>query len=278
MPSDGSVPAGRPAQCGGRRRASRPLRPAGRTCPGPARPTTGVESSHVLRVRPDLAPAHPGAHLGVLGPVEGAAAPTADVAQVRASSGRTGREVAQADHDAATASATSASSTVAGMLSDHYDPRVKKVRLSDGIYGATRWRRSPSPPTRSATCSSTPRATRRCDPLGHRAGGEPGSMLAFPLFFIGMIFDSGMSATADGPGHPALRAAPCCSTSSRCRSSSTPRKRALRAAHRDAARSTPHEVAGAKKVLDAAALTYVAAAAMAALQLLRLVLLRNSRD
>ena len=39
----------------------------------------------------------------------------------------------------------------------------------------------------------------------------------------------------------------------------------------------PQEVAGAKKVLDAAALTYVAAAAMAALQLLRLVLLRNSR-
>jgi hypothetical protein len=40
----------------------------------------------------------------------------------------------------------------------------------------------------------------------------------------------------------------------------------------------PNEVAGAKKVLDAAALTYVAAAAMAALQLLRLVLVRNSRD
>jgi Zn-dependent membrane protease YugP len=38
------------------------------------------------------------------------------------------------------------------------------------------------------------------------------------------------------------------------------------------------EVGMAKKVLDAAALTYVAAAAMAALQLLRLVMLRNSRD
>ena len=40
----------------------------------------------------------------------------------------------------------------------------------------------------------------------------------------------------------------------------------------------PDEVAGAKKVLDAAALTYVAAAAMSALQLMRLILLRNSRD
>ena len=40
----------------------------------------------------------------------------------------------------------------------------------------------------------------------------------------------------------------------------------------------PEEVSQAKKVLDAAALTYVAAAAMAALQLLRLILLRNSRN
>jgi uncharacterized protein len=39
----------------------------------------------------------------------------------------------------------------------------------------------------------------------------------------------------------------------------------------------PDEQAGAKKVLDAAALTYVAAAAMAALQLLRLILIRDSR-
>jgi Zn-dependent membrane protease YugP len=40
----------------------------------------------------------------------------------------------------------------------------------------------------------------------------------------------------------------------------------------------PQEVEGAKKVLDAAALTYVAAAAMAALQLVRLIMIRNSRD
>ena len=39
----------------------------------------------------------------------------------------------------------------------------------------------------------------------------------------------------------------------------------------------PQEVAGAKQVLDAAALTYVAAAAMAAIQLLRLILIRGNR-
>jgi Zn-dependent membrane protease YugP len=39
----------------------------------------------------------------------------------------------------------------------------------------------------------------------------------------------------------------------------------------------PQEQAGAKKVLDAAALTYVAAAAAAVLQLIRLLVIRNRR-
>jgi len=38
------------------------------------------------------------------------------------------------------------------------------------------------------------------------------------------------------------------------------------------------ELAGARKVLSAAALTYVAATAMAAMQLLRMFILRGSRD
>lgn len=41
---------------------------------------------------------------------------------------------------------------------------------------------------------------------------------------------------------------------------------------------TTDELPKAKKVLDAAALTYVAAAATAVLTLLRLLILRNSRD
>ncbi|MFH0886928.1 MAG: zinc metallopeptidase, partial [bacterium] len=41
---------------------------------------------------------------------------------------------------------------------------------------------------------------------------------------------------------------------------------------------SPDEISGAKKVLNAAALTYVAAATMAVLQLLRLIILRGRRD
>jgi Zn-dependent membrane protease YugP len=41
---------------------------------------------------------------------------------------------------------------------------------------------------------------------------------------------------------------------------------------------TPEEMTGARKVLSAAAMTYVASTAMAAVQLLRMFLLRSSRD
>ncbi|MCK4966453.1 zinc metallopeptidase, partial [bacterium] len=40
----------------------------------------------------------------------------------------------------------------------------------------------------------------------------------------------------------------------------------------------PDEIQKAKKVLNAAALTYVAAAAVAVMQLIRLIILRGSRD
>ena len=93
---------------------------------------------------------------------------------------------------------------------------------------------------------------------------------AFPLFFIGFIFGS---AAADAGSWTSAS----CSSRARCSSRSitlpvefNASKRALAQLHRIGALA-PEEVGGAKKVLDAAALTYVAAAAMAALQLLRLL-------
>ena len=101
------------------------------------------------------------------------------------------------------------------------------------------------------------------------------STLAFPLFLIGMFFRSGMSLFFMDLGILFFSGAvvfqlvtlPVEFNAS---------KRAL-AQLTETGAIAPQEVAGAKQVLDAAALTYVAAAAMAALQLLRLVLLRNSR-
>jgi Zn-dependent membrane protease YugP len=117
-------------------------------------------------------------------------------------------------------------------------------------------------------------------PLGIRAAIAPvasiGSMLAFPLFFIGFFFHSGMSKMLMDLGLLFFGGAvvfhfvtlPVEFDAS---------KRALQQLT-ETGSLAPQEVAGAKAVLDAAALTYVAAAAMAAFQLLRLVMLRNSRD
>ena len=104
-----------------------------------------------------------------------------------------------------------------------------------------------------------------------------GSMAAFPLFFIGLLFNlPGLSGTLMNLGILLFSGAvvfhlvtlPVEFDAS---------KRALAQLTTSGA-IAPQEVAGAKKVLDAAALTYVAAAAMAALQLVRLIMIRNSRD
>jgi len=101
-------------------------------------------------------------------------------------------------------------------------------------------------------------------------------MLAFPLFFIGFIFQGDALAWLMDLGIVFFAGAvmfhlitlPVEFDASR---------RAL-AELTSGGALAPHEVVGAKKVLDAAAFTYVAAAAMAALQLIRLVLLRRGRD
>ncbi len=117
-------------------------------------------------------------------------------------------------------------------------------------------------------------------PLALRSAVAPaaqiGSMAAFPLFFIGFLFHvPGMRWLMDlgilffcGAVIFHLVTLPVEFDAS---------KRAL-VQLTDSGSISPEEVSGAKRVLDAAALTYVAAAAMAALQLVRLVMLRNSRD
>ena len=98
--------------------------------------------------------------------------------------------------------------------------------------------------------------------------------MAFPLFFIGFLFTSVSWLMDVGIVFFALAVVfhlitlPVEFDASR---------RALAILGRDGY-LREEEVPGAKKVLDAAALTYVAAAAMAVMQLLRLVLLRGARD
>jgi len=164
----------------------------------------------------------------------------------------------------------------AGQLTDHYDPRKKVLRLSQGVYG------SPSLAALGIAAHEAGHA------IQHHSGYAPlhlrnaiypvanlGSSLAFPLFFIGFIFSrQGPSLLMDigillfaGAVVFSLLTLPVEFNASR---------RAM-GLLREGGYLKEDELQGARKVLSAAALTYVAATAMAAVQLLRLFLLRGSR-
>jgi uncharacterized protein len=198
------------------------------------------------------------------------------LSRVPASGGRTGREVALAILNRNGLSDIGVE-PVAGVLSDHYDPRVRRVRLSEMNYAG------------DSVAAIAVSAHEIGHVLQHAEGYAPmqvrsaivpvvnvASMAAFPVFLIGMFFHSGMSVFLMDLGILLFSATlifhlvtlPVEFNAS---------KRAL-VQLTEMGTVGPEEVRGAKQVLDAAALTYVAAAAMSALQILRLLLIRNSRD
>ena len=167
---------------------------------------------------------------------------------------------------------------VGGVLSDHYDPRVKIVRLSADNYGG---RSISSIAVAAHEVGHVLQHHQGWFPLALRSQIAPvasfGSTLAMPLFFIGRVFG------ARGPWGRWLMDAGIVFFAAAVLFHVVTLPVEFDASNRALAQLTssgslmPQEVAGAKRVLDAAALTYVAAAAVAALQLVRLLLLRNSR-
>jgi len=164
---------------------------------------------------------------------------------------------------------------VAGELTDHYDPRSKTVRLSQGIYGVN------SVAALGIAAHEVGHAVQ--DAEGYSAlrirhalllPANIGSMAAFPIFIIGFIFSS-FSFLMDA-GIILFSAAlafqlitlPVEFDASR-RAVATLRGSGLLG-------SAEAEKAG--EVLSAAAWTYVAAATMTVSHLIRLILLRNMRD
>ncbi len=196
--------------------------------------------------------------------------------EVRAANGMTGRQMAASIMTRNGVSDVTIEA-VGGTLSDHYDPRAKAVRLSEPIYSGD----SISAIAVSAhEVGHVLQHAQGYAPLAMRSALAPvasfGSMLATPLFFIGFLFgghsfgwlmDLGILFFT-GAVVFTLITLPVEFDASR---------RAL-AQLTSSGSIAPDEVNGARKVLDAAALTYVAAAGMAALQLVRLLVLRNSRD
>jgi len=164
-----------------------------------------------------------------------------------------------------------------GELSDNYDPRKRMVNLSEGIYGVE------SVAALGIAAHEVGHAIqhhRHYFPLQLRSAlvvpANIGSTLAMPLFFIGFIFSAGqLKVLMDigilfflGALAVQLVTLPVEFDASR---------RALHALGSSGLMASA-EVGMARKVLTAAAWTYVAAAAISLMHLIRLLILRDSRD
>ena len=195
--------------------------------------------------------------------------------QVRSHNGMTGREAAerilrsQGIYDVRI-------ERVGGNLTDHYDPRNKVLRLSDATYNSTS---VAAIGVAAHECGHALQHAKGYAPLSLRSALVPvanfGSSIAWPLILIGFLFNSEMSVILLNVGILAFSFAvlfqivtlPVEFNAS---------GRALKLLGSSGMLYEP-EVAEVRKVLTAAALTYVASAASAILQLLRILLLTRGR-
>ena len=195
--------------------------------------------------------------------------------RVRSHSGMTGKEAAEAllhregIYDVRV-------EYVAGNLTDHYDPRSKVLRLSDATYQQTS---VAAIGVAAHECGHAIQHARGYAPLSIRSALVPvanfGSSIAWPLIIIGLIMNSQTSQLFLNLGVIAISMAvlfqivtlPVELNASR---------RALKILG-NTGMLYPDEVRETRKVLTAAALTYIAGAASAILQLLRLIMISNSR-
>lgn len=165
---------------------------------------------------------------------------------------------------------------VAGNLTDHYDPRTKTLRLSQSVYDST------SVAALGVAAHETGHAIQHdvgYAPLALRSFFVPlanfGSRLAIPLIIIGFLFSGGGSTLVTlGILFFSLSVAFTIITLPVEFNASS---RAIRLLVDDGF-LTSDEIGGAKKVLSAAAMTYVAAAFAAVAQLLRLIAIFGRRD
>lgn len=172
---------------------------------------------------------------------------------------------------------------VAGEMTDHYDPIKKVVRLSEGVYHG------------SSVAALGIAAHEVGHVIQHARGYAPlqlrhaiypvagfGGKLAWPLIMAGIFLPYLLPTTFALSGILLkagiwLFAATVVFTFITLPVEFNASKRALQALS-GGGTMTADELRGAKKVLDAAALTYVAAAAAAVLMLIRLLLILNRRD
>ena len=195
--------------------------------------------------------------------------------RIRSHSGMTGREAAERLLHANGIYDVTVQ-RVAGNLTDHYDPRNKTLNLSDSTYAST----SVAAIGVSAhECGHAVQHANGYAPLKIRGSLVPvanfGSTLAWPLILIGFLIQGNASVLLINLGILLFSAAvlfQIVTLPVEFNASS----RALKSLETNGILYT-EEVADTRKVLRAAALTYVASAASAILQLLRLILISGGR-
>ena len=167
---------------------------------------------------------------------------------------------------------------VSGNLTDHYDPRTNVIRLSDSVHDST------SVAAIGVACHEAGHAVqyaRHYAPIKLRSAIIPvtnfGSKLAMPLILLGLLFNvfGGYSYTLVYIGIA------CFGLSLVFQLVTLPvefnaSRRAIQAIESTNI-LTDEEQKGARKTLTAAAMTYVAATALALVQLLRLIMLFGGR-
>lgn len=166
---------------------------------------------------------------------------------------------------------------VSGNLTDHYDPRNKTLNLSDSVYGSTS---VAAVGVAAHECGHAIQHQKNYAPLTLRGALVPvanfGSTISWPLILIGLFFTSNTGTLLINLGILCFSFAvifqlvtlPVEVNASR---------RALKILGNTGILNS-EELPMTRKVLKAAALTYVASAAAAILQLLRLVLLFGGRN
>ena len=163
---------------------------------------------------------------------------------------------------------------VSGNLSDHFDPRSNVVRLSDSTYGSTS---VGAIGVAAHECGHAVQYAVGYAPIKIRNSIVPvvniGNALSMPLFFIGLIFSMEPLALFGALLFGLVLVFQLVTLPVEFNASS----RAIKILDEYDLLGND-ELRGAKKVLRAAAMTYVAGTAATALQFLRLLLILNRRN
>lgn len=165
---------------------------------------------------------------------------------------------------------------VSGNLTDHYDPRSKVLRLSDSVYGQCS---VAAVGVAAHECGHAIQHAQGYMPLQLRSKLVPianfGSQIAWPLIIFGMFLRGDSSVLLINIGIIAFLAAVLFQVVTlpvEFNASSRAIQMLI-----NGGIMYGQEVQGVRKVLNAAAMTYVASAATAILQLLRILLLTGGR-